>query len=323
MAEEDQDEKKPPELRVIEGDDPKRRALERAAKFYDRTKAILDEAGVDVAYVARVLASATLPHSRPDTNFFERSNGNVTLSMVASPKIGLPFGTYPRLLLTWMVTEATLTNSPELELGDSLSAFMRELDLVPTGGRWGSVTRLREQMRRLMSTMISWTATSDTGRVLNNIVPVKRAAFWWDQRRWDQPVLFQSVIRLDQDFFEAATKSPVPVNMDALRVLAHERSPMALDIYTWLTYRMSYLEEPVTIPWRSLQEQFGGDFARTRAFKEKFLERLKLVKQIYPAARVRPSENMRKPGLILEPSPTHVPKIIKPKLRAALPPRAD
>ena len=97
--------------------------------------------------------------------------------------------------------------------------------------------------------------------------------------------------------------------MRALQAFARMKSPLAIDIYTWLTYRMSYLDEPVTIPWTSLERQFGGDFGRTRAFKEKFLERLKLVKALYPAARVQPSADKLKPGLVLEPSPTHVPRL--------------
>jgi hypothetical protein len=44
----------------------------------------------------------------------------------------------PRILLAWMTTEAVRTQSRELVLGDSLSRFMRSLDLVPTGGRWES-----------------------------------------------------------------------------------------------------------------------------------------------------------------------------------------
>ena len=38
------------------------------------------------------------------------------------------------------------------------------------------------------------------------------------------------------------------------------RSPMALDLYSWLTYRMSYLERLTGIPWGALQLQFGADY---------------------------------------------------------------
>jgi hypothetical protein len=304
-------------------DEQQKKHIMRAAKFADEALAISGESADKVgavAYVARVLTQVTMPHSKTEAIKFERTNGNVTISMRSDPDVGLPFGTYPRLILAWMATEAKLTNSPVLELGDSLSAFIRELELVPTGGRWGSVTRLRDQLNRLVMTTISWTTYEKGARTLRNVVPVREAKFWWDAKRPDQTHLWQSVLELDQEFFEALVTKSVPVDMRALKALAHERSPLALDIYTWLTYRMSYLEEPTVVPWAALQGQFGAEFGRTRKFKEKFLERLRLVQQLYPAARVRPSEDRKHPGLILEPSPTHVPKLVRPKMKALPPP---
>lgn len=289
--------------------------VEQLKRVQDMRSAYVESVG----YVARVLAQVTLPHSKPESNEFERTNGNVRIHMMAPAKVGLPYGTYPRLILAWIATEAKLTNSPELELGDNLSAFMRGLDLVPHGGRWGTITRLREQLERLMGTAISWTTYEANGKTLRNVIPVREAKLWWDPKRPAQSDLWKSSLRLDQEFFEGLVSKAVPVDMRALKALAHERSPLALDIYTWLTYRMSYLEAPTVIPWESLQGQFGGDFTRTRAFKEKFLERLKQVQELYPAARVRPlNETGRgaRKGLLLEPSPTHVPKLVRVKPKA-------
>lgn len=39
------------------------------------------------------------------------------------------------------------------------------------------------------------------------------------------------------------------------------RSPLALDIYCWLTYRASYLRRPTEIPWTALALQFGAGYA--------------------------------------------------------------
>src|SRR5690606_6702477 len=36
---------------------------------------------------------------------------------------------------------------------------------------------------------------------------------------------------------------------------------LRLDLYAWLTYRMSYLSKPVTVPWPSLMDQFGFQLA--------------------------------------------------------------
>ena len=112
------------------------------------------EAGA-LGYMARALVQATLPHSKPDSNEFERRNGAFTLVMLAPSKIGLPYGVIPRLMMAWMTTGAVRTKQRELVLGDSMSEFMGQLDMLPTGGRWGSITRLRDQSRRLFTTSVS------------------------------------------------------------------------------------------------------------------------------------------------------------------------
>ena len=108
-----------------------------------------------LGFLARAMVQATLPHKKVAGNEFERKNGAYTLHLLAPAKVGLPYGTVPRLLLAWLTTEAVRTQNRELFLGDSLSHFMHELDMVPTGGRWGSIKRLKDQTARLFA--------SDTG----------------------------------------------------------------------------------------------------------------------------------------------------------------
>ena len=108
-----------------------------------------------LGYMANSLVQATIPHSRREGVTFKRSNGLFSLAITAHPRVGLPYGTIPRLLLSWLTTEAVRTKDPILLLGPTLSGFMADLDLIPTGGRWGSITRLRHQMKRLFSSSIS------------------------------------------------------------------------------------------------------------------------------------------------------------------------
>lgn len=89
--------------------------------------------------MARVLTQATLPHRDTKERFFDRSNGTLTVSLVDTHNIGLPYGSLPRLLLAWVTTEAVLTKEKRIVLGSSLSSFMKDLGLLPTGGRWGSI----------------------------------------------------------------------------------------------------------------------------------------------------------------------------------------
>lgn len=288
----------------MEGGDLK--DIERAKSFVEDALAIqaeeAKEAGA-LGYFARLLVQVTMPHSKPTDSFFERRNGSLTLTMMAPPKVGLPYGTYPRLLMAWITTEAVRTGSRELELGASLSDFLRRLDVGVHGGPRGSISILRRQMTKLFSSSIHWCWDRATQSALGVVAPVERANLWWDPKRPDQVAMWKSSIFLNETFFREVTDRPVPVNMTALKVLARERSPMALDIYSWLTYRMSYLRKTQLVPWELLQLQFGSDYTRTRAFKEKFLERLRLVMQVYPQAKLSPDPE----GLILSPSPSHIP----------------
>jgi len=90
--------------------------------------------------------------------------------------------------------------------------------------------------------------------------------------------------------------------MDLRAIRQLQRSPLAIDLYVWLTYRMSYLKKPTLVPWEGLQNQFGADYARPRDFRRKTLAHLQDVLRVYPAVRVGQADA----GLRLYPSPPHV-----------------
>lgn len=257
------------------------------------------EAGT-LGYMARALVQATMPHSKHPGAEFTRTNGAFTLSLTAPSVIGLPYGALPRLLVAWVTTEAVRTKERRLVLGDHLSEFMRTLELVPTGGRWGSVTRLKDQMQRLFASSVSCTYDGGGRWALTAVRVVEEADLWWDPKHPDQAALWQSTLTLGEKFFSEVTENPIPVDMRALQAL--RRSPLALDIYAWLTYRMSYLRKPVVIPWPVLEMQFGAEYKLTRQFRAAFLKQLRAVLLMYPEAKVSASVD----GLKLRPSPTHV-----------------
>ena len=270
-----------------------------------------------LGFMARVLVQATMPHSNPgNVQAWGRENG--AFSMVMKPgfikqnnefeSIGLPYGAYPRLLLAWLTTEAVRTKSPTLTLGDSLSGFMHEIGLLPTGGRWGTIGRLKEQMRRLFAASIGCTYSEKlAGEVAReaglNFSVATAYDLWWHPQHAEQAALWQSTVTLSQEFFNEVVSKPVPVDMGALKIL--KQSPLKLDIYCWLTYRMSYLKKPTLVPWEALQAQFGANFGRTIDFKIKFLNHLKAVMLVYPEAKLEAVDG----GLLLKPSRPHVKRL--------------
>jgi hypothetical protein len=263
-----------------------------------------------VGYMARLLAQASMPHSKTSKLVHSRSNGLLTVKLVADPDFGLPYGHYPRILLSWITTEAVRTQSPALELGNNLSAFMKQLDLIPAGGRWGTITRLRDHLDRLFGCSItSAETTMGTGQCREVAMrPIEARELWWDPCRPEQDSLWKSRILLNASFFKMLIDRPIPLDLRILRALARLRSPMAIDIYCWLTYRVSYIREPMKrpIPWRLIQLQMGAGIQREQNFRIQFLHWLKVVQTLYPHLRVEVVEPKRGRdggggGLILKP----------------------
>lgn len=115
--------------------------------------------------MTRALVQAIMPHKAVAVSEFERTNVTFTMKMVAPSKVGLPYGSLPRLVIGFLTTEAVHTKDRHIVLGSSLSRFMAELGLAPTGGRRRSIPRQKDQMTRLVSCSIScsYTTGSDLG----------------------------------------------------------------------------------------------------------------------------------------------------------------
>ena len=267
-----------------------------------------------LGYMARSLVQATLPHKNPGSiNVWERSNGNFSMFMQPGYKkdkykkvcsIGLPYGTKPRLVMAFISSEAVRTKSREIVLGRSLSEFMRQLNLDPTGGRWGTIPMLKEQMKRLFSATVSFQYNGQSAEISGGFRIASRTVLFWDPNSPNQTTLWESTVTLTQEFYDEIIAHPVPLDMRALAAL--KGSSLALDIYCWLTYRMSYLQRPTEIPWERLAMQFGSEYSETRDFKKNFLKQLRKVFVIYT-----PSVEQCENGLLLKPSKPHIPTPMK------------
>lgn len=249
------------------------------------------------AFLARQLVQVTLPHSNPgNTPIWERTNGHITLSIRSGwnsekkKPIGYPYGTIPRLLLFWLTTEVLRTKNRKLFLGDSLAGFMREIGLAPSTGRGkrGDAKRLRDQMERLFRATISFEyhAKKQTmeGKGWLDMQVAPKGELWWDTKNPDQPELWESWIELSEDFYNAIVSAPIPLDTRVLRTL--KNSSLALDLYTWATYKtfiVSQKKEDQFVDWKSLMGQLGADYNDHANFKKKVKPILSKVKAVFPS----------------------------------------
>lgn len=276
----------------------------------------LDPDKTESAFMARQLVQATLPHKNPgDLPAWSRKNGDLTLTIRPgwdeknNQSIGYPYGTIPRLLLFWITTEAIRTKSPRIELGNSLAQFMETLGLQPKGtGKRSDFKRLREQMIRLSRATISFSQSSAKGYSWLDMQVAPKGMIWWSEKQPDQQTLWQNWIQLGDDFFNAITSSPVPVDMRILKAL--KRSPLALDLYAWATYtayQTQQTEQSRSVSWELLHEQFGAEYKTLKEFSRKAWKALRKIQAVYPNLSIERVHG----GIIVLPSKPSI--TIRPK----------
>lgn len=266
-----------------------------------------------IGFIAKFLVQTTLPHRRQPGSHYTRTDGSFTLRISDVGGVGLPFGSYPRLILIWMTTEAVRTASRELELGSSLSRFMAELGLHATGGHWGTIPRFRDQMQRLVGAAISasWDLDAEGHHVAagENLLLADHFQLWWTPQILPDVPPAKSSITLSGNFFKQLIASPVPLDLRAVRVL--KQSPLALDLYAWATRRVSYLARPTLISWEALRRSFGAGYSETpqgrACFRAKTLDALERVCRVYSALRLEIEDG----GVLLLPSAPHIPRLTR------------
>ena len=158
------------------------------------------------------------------------------------------------------------------------------LGVYSTSG--GKYTRLRNQMKRLFGCSVSMTYEDKHGEQFVSSLIAERGEFWWNERKPDEPSLWNSKIELGEKFFNEIINHPVPLNMNTLMAL--KRSTLGLDLYLWLVYRTFPLRAPLRLTWRLLYSQFGAhpanasDRVTVRNFQRKVLRELKKIKLAWP-----------------------------------------
>ena len=277
-----------------------RRVVEAAAAY------MAAEDG-EIGFVYAGWAQASLPH-RKLANEAHWQIQTDRVSLIVQPglravpggdpvSVGVPYGSRARLIILYLQTEAIRTGSREIELGRSLHAWIKKLE-IPIGGK--SMKDVRDQAERISRCRLTFqiSTAGRSGLVNQNILD--SAMFVADDPA--QGSLFIETARLSEGFFEQLQRHPVPIEEAAVKQLAN--NSMALDVYVWLAYRLHCLRAPTPISWKALHAQFGRGVTRMDHFKQQFRETLELAMAVYPEAHVELDTSS---GVALKPSKPPVP----------------
>lgn len=262
----------------------------------------------DLGFMPSAMILASLPHSKVEGHIFTRKNNNTTLTIMNRPDIGLPYGKIPRVIIAFLCTEAKRnqnTHGPNIFLGNSLKEFIRKLGMIGTGGARGDIGRTADQAKRLFTSNIMLTGEPGTQFHWKKMDITTSGMLLWDPADMNKESSWESTLKLSEEFFNQCKDHSFPFHLQVINEL---KSPLAIDIYLWLTYRYNSLRTQTHISWLQLQWQFGSNYPNTPQgksdFKSNFKKQLRNVLAVYRSANV--DTDAKQDTLILKPSKPHI-----------------
>ncbi|MFV1919769.1 replication protein RepA [Sphingomonas sp. MJ1 (PH-R8)] len=281
------------------------------------------------AFLHSALCAMSLPTKRPkdDTQPIVREDGKYALAINPRPvlqnvdgksvlrSLGVPYGAYPRVALIYLLSQAVMKRSRDVYLGRNFTEWMRRLgyQTVSYGPR-GTANLMREQVDRLLACewQIRWdgTGAEDNAFAVRDVKISNEYAGSLDKNG-----AFAREIRMSEVFYSHLIEHAVPLNEVAIREL--KGTPTALDLYTYLAYRLPRIssDKGQVISWDQLAKHLGND-ADSKRFRQTVRETMQLVSAVYPNANVDLSGRK----VILHPSPAPMErKLVGPHLRLVSP----
>ncbi len=301
-------------LAMLDGGEERVRSLAMTAGTQLTMDAFLrvhDEEPVP-AFLHSALCAMSLPTKRPkdDTQPILREDGKYALAINPRPvlqnvdgksvlkSLGVPYGAYPRVALIYLLSQAVSKQSRDVYLGRNFTEWMRRLgyQTVSYGPR-GTANLMREQVDRLLACewQIRWDG-SDGGDNAFAVRDVKISNEYAGSL--DKNGAFAREIRMSEAFYSHLVDHAVPLNEVAIREL--KGTPTALDLYTYLAYRLPRINaaKAQTISWDQLAKHLGNE-ADSKRFRQTVRETMQLVSAVYPNANVDVSGRK----VVLHPSP--------------------
>ena len=215
-------------------------------------------------------------------------------------QLPVPYGSRARMILPYINAYALQHRTRTVDLGRSLRGFMTRIGLSFDGRRGVQIT---EQVQALASAhLLLGLWHNDRPRA--HLATIADEVSFWMERDSRQRLLWEPEMVLSERYYDAIRERPVPLDMGHLVKLS--RSPRRMDLYSWLTYRTAQIADrkKVHIRLEALQPVFAPDVESPRLFKQRLIQDMKAVAQVYSEFRV----SIQGQVLILERSNPPVPR---------------
>ena len=260
----------------------------------------------DIAFTHSVFAQCFLPLRKlgKGAKSYETRHGKASIAIDAgrflNPKTGalelqdVPYGSAARIGLAHInnhvIRARSLDEAQEVPMGESLRDFFRNHRLT-YGGKNGN--QIRKQIANISAARMTIGIWQDNqAKQINVPTLAEEIDFWLENDK--QPSLWQPTMILNRRYVETIRERRVPLDMRALIGL-YEKT-RAMDIFTWLSYRLPSVEKKtgVFIPYfgeDGLHDIFGQSVSSPRKFRQVFHQSLREACAYYPDARVSPERD--------------------------------
>jgi Plasmid encoded RepA protein len=277
--------------------------------------AFVEPGSDDVTYTHAVFAQCFLPIRRlpHGGKRYEVRHGRAALLITAGDllnpetqqfvQMDVPSGSAARIALAHInnhiIRSRSLHEALTVPMGDSLRDFMDYQGLAIGGKNGKEITRQIHNLAAAHIMLGVW--TYDRARQIN--AQIADAIDFWLERDRRQRTLWQPVMRVSERYAEAIREHCVPHDMRAL-VGLYENT-RAMDIYTWLAYRLPRVKErtEVFVRFDDLKPIFGTGIRDRYKFRQAFKLALTEALRWYPVGRM----GIEKEGIRLFNSPSPVP----------------
>jgi hypothetical protein len=190
----------------------------------------------------------------------------------------LPYGALARLAIARINTHVVRYGVREVPIAGSAPAWLKAL------GKSDSKLHA-DRARSVLADLSACTLVLGRGDRTTKESIVRSVQGW---QKGPHGQLWPTGIEVSRDYFEDLKAHAVPLDFRALRALSG--SSLALDIYTWLSYRLHRVKAPERISWSAIEAQFAtasevlGDWRGSwrRAFKRQ----LSAVQVVYAGGAV-------------------------------------
>jgi len=263
-----------------------------------------DPASIENAsFLHSTLCQLGMPRKQIKERFFERRSGSAHLRLTAGVlwngkewiEKPVPYGVPPRMIMIYLCSEAIKSGKTMIDVGDSLHEFMFRLGRLSNdednalsgkkriGGRTYAI--FREQVEALAACELAIGVGNAENHTTIKVNPIDEFNSWLTNTG-KEPGLWSGHICLSEKFFQSLGSHAVPIDTRTLKSIQH--SPLAIDIYTWLVYRLCQIKDRngIKLTWHNLKEQFGQEYRDVKDFKKDFSNALKQVTAVYQDAKI-------------------------------------